>query len=291
MNIVLFVNRDIEANIAFNLLKPELLEHSVRVYYSDAVGGAGDKHADLLNLEYFEQDFVYEDLLNFAKTGGFNSDFEFFDERDFQSFPIEKCTGVNTASFKDEIKSFAPDLFISIRFGKIFKDEILQLPRHGTLNLHSGILPDFRGIMATLHALKAGNQQLGCTVHTIPDSGIDTGQIVEKARLPVNADKSLLWHIVQLYPRGAELLVKYIKKVKIGSYFQAEDQETDKGNYFSVPTAHDFAAIRDLGMRVFSPDDYTAILKEFVFSDIDNEQAKQLTALVEEKWRNLRNSK
>lgn len=57
------------------------------------------------------------------------------------------------------MKDFNPDLFISIRFGKIFKDEIIQVPKFGLINLHSTILPDYRGIMGTLHAIKDKNKK------------------------------------------------------------------------------------------------------------------------------------
>jgi methionyl-tRNA formyltransferase len=50
MKIVLFLNKDLQANIAYNLLKSELLKHNVRIYYSDTVGNSNNKPSDLLKL-------------------------------------------------------------------------------------------------------------------------------------------------------------------------------------------------------------------------------------------------
>ena len=40
MNIILFLNKDFEANLAYNLLKEELLKHNVKIYYSESVGSS-----------------------------------------------------------------------------------------------------------------------------------------------------------------------------------------------------------------------------------------------------------
>jgi|GEM_PF-1207356 methionyl-tRNA formyltransferase len=286
MNIILFVNKDIEANIAYNLLKPELLNHSVQIYYTDSVGNPKDKNADLLKFEYFEKEFVFDKLLSFKTDNQIDNTFEFFDRADFQSFSIKKCFNVNSQEFIEEVKGFKPNLFISIRFGNIFKDEILSLPNRGTLNLHSGSLPDFRGIMGTLHAIKAGKKNVGCTLHTIPDSGIDTGQIIEKANLHVDYDKSLFWHVVQLYPLGVDLIVKYLKKMNADESFRVYNQNLSIGQYFSVPMESDFSAIRELGMKVFSASDYLGILKEFILKNISTCQEKNLLEMIEENWNN-----
>ncbi|MDH5599637.1 MAG: hypothetical protein OEY34_10965, partial [Cyclobacteriaceae bacterium] len=62
MKIIIFLNRDIEANIAFNLMKSELLNHSVRIYYSDSVGKSDKKPTELQRLEYFEREFFFKEL-------------------------------------------------------------------------------------------------------------------------------------------------------------------------------------------------------------------------------------
>jgi methionyl-tRNA formyltransferase len=263
MNIALFLNKDLEANLSYNLLKEELSKHKLRIYYSESVGSAPKKPKDLLLLEYFEQRYFYENVINLIRKKDVKASFMFFDES-FTTVPFIKCQNVNSDDFIKEMKDFEPDLFISIRFGKIFKDEIISIPKKGVLNLHSGILPDFRGIMGTLHALKARRKMVGCTLHYIPNSTIDTGTIIGIAKLKVDGNKSLFWHIAHLYPMGCELILKGIKVLVYQDELPAEVPRTDIGNYYSVPTDEDFDQLKNLGFKVISANDYIDFIGQWV---------------------------
>ena len=279
MKIVLFVNKDLEANLAYNLLKSELLKHTVRIYYSDTVGNPKNKPNDLIKLEYFEKDFVFSELAEFINEHKIKHNFEFFD-KNFKTFPFKKCANVNSAEFINEMNDFNPDLFISIRFGKIFKDDIIQVPKKGLINLHSAILPNYRGIMGTLHAIKKGNNTIGCTLHTIPNSGIDTGEIIEIAELGVNKDKSLFWNIVQLYPLGSQLIIKNLKKIEHNRLLKTQKQNLQEGTYFSLPTTDDFEHIKNLGIDIISVSDYHDILTNFIIKNLSNTEKNQLTKCI-----------
>lgn len=280
MKIILFLNKDLEANIAYNLLKPELSKHQVQIYYTEKVGGSNQKSEDVNTLEYFETEFFFNEISEFISRSKIKTDFEMFN-KDFKSVPFMKSGNVNGPVFIEKIKAFEPDLFISIRFGKIFRDEIISLPKYGLLNLHSGILPDFRGIMGTLHALKLGNKKIGCTLHTIPDSGIDTGDIVDLSYLEVQSDKSLLWHIVQLYPLGVKMICNALINLSEHIDFELKKQDINTGNYFSVPTEGDFEILRNLGKDVFSELDYINILEEFVTGKLSKLEKHELLKIIE----------
>lgn len=280
MKIVLFLNKDLEANIAFNLLKKELLNHNVRIYYSNRVGNLKKKSSDLVKLEYFEKDFLFNELSEFINKNKIKNSFDFFDNK-FKSFPFEICSNVNSEEFINEMKDLNPDLFISIRFGKIFKDEIIQVPKKGLINLHSAVLPDYRGIMGTLHAIKEGNNKIGCTLHTIPNSGIDTGEIIEIAKLDVNHHKSLFWNIVHLYPLGIELIIKNLKIIEENGILETQKQNIEEGNYYSLPTKNDFDQIKNLGMEIISIKDYQEVLSKFILNELSELEKQKLTLYIE----------
>ncbi|EIA10523.1 formyl transferase [Flavobacterium frigoris] len=279
MKIVLFLNKDLQANIAYNLLKQELRHHTLRIYYSESVGNPDGKAADLVRLEHYEKHYFHNEIANFTKNTKLRYSFEFFDHT-FNSFPFEKATNVNSEEFITEMKLYEPDLFISIRFGKIFKDAIIQVPKLGLLNLHSAILPHYKGIMGTLHAIKEQNKTIGCTLHTIPDAGIDTGEIIEIAQLDVCPEKSLFWHIIQLYPLGVALLIQAIQLLQRGDHLKTKKQNLQEGNYFSVPTENDFQQIKNLGMDIISPTDYEAVLLQFVFENLTDLEKRSLRKLL-----------
>ena len=128
------------------------------------------------------------------------------------------------------------------------------------LNLHSAILPDYRGIMGTLHNLKENKNKYGCTLHYISNRGIDTGEIIAIAKRDIIKEKSLLWHIVQLYPIGCQLISDSLEELKMSNRLPTIKQNMEEGNYFSVPTKSDFASLKANGIKSFNAEDYIEIL-------------------------------
>ncbi len=270
MTIALFLNKDLEANLAYNLLRETLAGHQLRIYYSEGVGDPSKKPADLQQLEFFEKTFFLGELPKILEKHHIATEFEFFDE-DFSGAPMQVCRNVEDTVFLQELKHFEPDLFISIRFGKIFKGEILGLPKKGILNLHSGILPDFKGILGTLHAIRTGREWVGCTLHYIPDNTIDTGAVIEIAKLKVNPERSLFWHVVQLYPLGAAMIAKGIKALESREKLPCRVQDTKAGSYFSLPTAEEFSQLKDLGFNIINEVDYLEILQQWVSDKVNSQ--------------------
>ncbi len=270
MNIVLFINKDLESALAYNLLKKELSKHNYRIYYSENVGKASNKPQALQKLEYFEKDFFFGSIKDYIEKNRIASSFDFLDPS-ISSVPIAPCTNPNTSVFIDQIKAFEPDLFLSIRFGKIFKNEIIRVPTKGILNLHSAILPDYRGILGTLHALKNGDEHVGCTLHYISDGTIDTGEIIEIAKLKVQPEKSLFWHVASLYPLGCNMILQSLKKLDGIQRLDFRPQDMSQGSYFSLPTEEDFKQLKSEGMDVISKNEYLAFLQKWVAEGLDSD--------------------
>ena len=121
---------------------------------------------------------------------------------------------------------------------------------------------------------------IGCTLHTIPNSGIDTGEIIELAKMDVNFEKSLFWNIVQLYPLGAELIIKTLNKIANTTSFNTQKQNPQAGNYFSIPTKNDFEAIESIGMEIISAKDYQDVLTNFILQEIPEIEKQSLKRFI-----------
>ena len=260
MKIAFFLNRDIHANVALNHLKDVLRDHEVSLFFSDKVGRApGHETLDLLRL--IEQDIPNEhvypgvdepgELLSFAELG-----------RRFAS-RLETVHQPNEPPFIERLGVLAPDLVVSIRYGRIFKDAFVAVPRLGVLNLHSGLLPSYRGILATFQALLAGDDEIGCTLHIISDATIDNGPIVDEARVAVDANGSLFGHVLSLYAPGARLVEKAIAKLAAGETLETREQEAGAGNYFTFPTAEELAQFARLRYPVFKASEYRSLLARY----------------------------
>ncbi len=263
--------------MAYNFLKKELSQHHVKIYYSESVGSRKTKPKDLVEIEYYEKECVYNKVVEEIKEKKLETDFDFFND-DFKSFELTKCTNVNSVAFIEEVSAFEPDLFISIRFAKIFKEEIIKVPKKGILNLHSAILPDYKGIMGTLHNLKDNRKKYGCTLHYISSSGIDTGEIIAIAKINIQKEKSLLWHIVNLYPLGAKMILDSIQKLKHIDKLPFKSQNRSVGNYFSVPTESDLEQLKALGFKTFDEADYIELLKKYIAQNLEFQVSDALKA-------------
>ena len=87
---------------------------------------------------------------------------------------------VDHAELKLAVKDI--DLVITIGFGVIIKEEILDLPKHGFINLHFSLLPKWRGAAPVQRSIEAGDQITGVTVFKL-DKGMDTGPIYRQKEI------------------------------------------------------------------------------------------------------------
>lgn len=153
----------------------------------------------------------------------------------------------NSAAGRAVLKTVAPDLIVSIRYRRILKDAVIAIPPLGVLNLHSGILPDYKGVMATFWAMLHGAATIGATLHRIIDSGIDTGPVIGIRGIPADYGSSYLANVLRLYGPGCELVTSALQAIAAGREPAATAQKPG-GRYFSTPGAADLEAFSDRGL-------------------------------------------
>jgi len=112
-------------------------------------------------------------------------------------------------AFIAELRELKPDLIVVVAYGQILPPAILELPRHGCLNVHTSLLPKYRGAAPIQWAIANGDTGTGVTIMKM-DAGLDTGPIVSQCRMPIRPeDDSAALHD-RLAQLGAELLVQTI---------------------------------------------------------------------------------
>ncbi|WP_352406585.1 methionyl-tRNA formyltransferase [Acetoanaerobium noterae] len=100
-----------------------------------------------------------------------------------------KHENINSDEFLFEIQKYECDLFVSMSFNQIFKNEIINMPKMKTINCHAGKLPFYRGRNILNWALINDEKEFGITVHYM-DEGIDTGDIILQRTYPINDNDS-----------------------------------------------------------------------------------------------------
>lgn len=176
-------------------------------------------------------------------------------------------TAPNSADGLATLSQASPDLIVSVRYRRILKDDAIAISRLGILNLHSGTLPDYRGVMATFWAMQNGEQYVGTTLHWIVDAGIDTGPVIGTTRESLDLSRSYLENLLAMYPAGCQLIADAITSIHKSETPAGIESNPGAGSYFSAPAAAD---IEDFVARgyLLHPD------------DIDD-QMRQLSHLIE----------
>lgn len=267
MRILVCVNRDIESNYALNLLLPELVRaaHSVRVVLSEHVGNQSAP-AGIKALRAVEQmipnEMLFPMVLRCVTAKDRALTFEELHSYCDGEWPV--AVNLNDSAGTALLDSFAPDVVVTIRYGHILRERAIAHAKHGVINLHSGLLPQYRGILSTLYAMANGEADIGCTLHWIVDPGIDSGPIIALARRPVEKGRSLLWHIMSLYPLGVPLIVEAVRRLTNGEPVPRRPQQAAAGTYRSTPSAADVDTLTGRGIELFDAADLREMVARFV---------------------------
>jgi methionyl-tRNA formyltransferase len=264
LNVTVLANRDLASNLALNHLLPDLAEaHRVTVYLSDAVGGNTTRPRALEDLKFFEQLLFNELLFPLVDAGGVVGELLTFNGLGrYTTRPVESLNRINCEESLATLGGDAPELVLSIRYGGILREDAIAIPPLGVINLHSGLLPQYRGVMASFHALLAGEEHLGTTIHYISDPGIDTGEVIAHTRSAVEPGKSYLWQVLALYPPAIEKLLACVADLAHGKALPTRPQGSG-GQYFSFPEEEDLAAFQARGLRLYNVDEIHGIAQRY----------------------------
>jgi methionyl-tRNA formyltransferase len=250
MHITLLINRDLASNVALNYLLPALsTAHELTVYYSERVGQPPSEHA-LATLAFFEQTLPNEilyPLFDARQQQGPLRTFEALAR--YLQCPMQCLNDPNSLEGLALLRAHSPDLLLTIRYGRILQQAAIDIAGLGVLNLHSGKLPNYRGVMATFQAMKAGDPELYSTVHWIENATIDTGRIVTIQGIARAPDSCYLMNVVGLYPSGCEALIQAVRALTAGAPLVASPAPR-QGQYYSFPDAKALREFHDAGLRL-----------------------------------------
>jgi len=106
-----------------------------------------------------------------------------------------------------ELGRLAPALLVLADYGQIVPPELLELPRHGALNLHPSLLPRHRGAAPIAATILAGDSETGVSL-MLMDAGLDTGPLIAQRRLPLGGDETAPELEQRLAIVAADLLIE-----------------------------------------------------------------------------------
>ena len=262
MKIIVCLNNDIISSMAFNMLYPVLSKHSIELFISKSVGKSSQRIHEISLLERSIPFDVLFPLIEKRQVKGSYYSFKQFEQ--LEKIKVIYPKNINDPEMVEYVQNYKPDLIISIRFGQIFKTKIIEIPQKGILNLHSGVLPDYRGVLCTLQALINGEEEVGTTLHYIEDNSIDTGSIIGISKIKVEQDKSLFWHILNIYDGGIKMLCDAIEKVDNNHSISSYEQNLTEGSYYSTPSKKNIMKLIEKGFSIVDEETYKNILNLYI---------------------------
>ena len=114
------------------------------------------------------------------------------------------------------LRELKPDLIAVAAYGKILPVDILESPLLGCVNVHSSLLPKYRGAAPINWAILNGEDETGVTIQRMAE-GVDTGDILAQASTPIDINENAAQLFTRLAQMGAELLVKTVRELETGT--------------------------------------------------------------------------
>jgi methionyl-tRNA formyltransferase len=129
--------------------------------------------------------------------------------------PLLQPEKARDENFIAELRNLSPDIIVVAAYGQILPSPILDLPRFGCVNVHTSLLPKYRGAAPIQWAILNDDAETGITIMKM-DPGLDTGDILSQKSTPIEAaDNSETLHD-RLATLGADLLVTTLKDLVAG---------------------------------------------------------------------------
>jgi methionyl-tRNA formyltransferase len=266
MKILLLANKDIASNFALNTLFQTITgAHQFQILLSASVGNnSKSKPQPLLDLAFFEQDLFNKILFPaLQKNPSLKAEkFQSFAGFKTRGIEVSEIHSINCQAGIKTIKAFAPDLIVSIRFGLILQAAVIGMPKFGVINLHSGELPKYRGVMATFRAMQQNDTECGTSLHYISDSDIDSGAIISISKQALDYQRSYLHNTLSLYETGIKDVVNAINKIENTGECESYSVNS-KGNYFSFPSEHELEDFKQKGLTLYEYQDIIDIAQRY----------------------------
>ena len=132
----------------------------------------------------------------------------------------------------EDLRALKPDLCVTAAFGQILSQEVLDIPRIGTVNVHSSLLPKYRGAAPVNWAIIEGETRTGITT-MMTDRGLDTGDILLQKEMDILPGETAEALLARMAPIGAELLIETLRKLEAGNCPRRRQNE-EEASYFPM---------------------------------------------------------
>ena len=148
--------------------------------------------------------------------------------------PVYQPTTLKTDEAYDVLTALKPDLIVVAAYGKILPKRILELPRLGCINVHSSLLPRYRGAAPINWAILNGEETTGVSIMYMAKE-LDAGDVILQKETPIGPDEDAQALTVRLADLGAEALSEAVAAIGNGTAARTPQDES-RQTYASMLT-------------------------------------------------------
>lgn len=150
-------------------------------------------------------------------------------EANAQQILLHRTNDVNGRASRDEIERVAADVIITAGFGQILGPALLEMPRLGCINLHTSLLPAYRGASPVAAAIRDGATETGVTIFRM-DAKMDHGPVLAMRKVPIEPDDTTDTVTARLAEAAADLLVRTLPGYLAGE-IEPREQDHEAATY------------------------------------------------------------
>lgn len=143
--------------------------------------------------------------------------------------PVFQPPKLRQAEVVDELRALAPDLIVVVAYGQILPRSVLEIPKHGCINVHASLLPAYRGAAPINQAIIDGADETGVTTMYM-DVGLDTGDMLVKRATPIGRFETAGQLHDRLALLGREAMEETLQQLCAGA-LQREPQDDALSSY------------------------------------------------------------
>ncbi|OMO23597.1 methionyl-tRNA formyltransferase [Vibrio lentus] len=145
------------------------------------------------------------------------------------NIPVYQPENFKSDEAKQELAELNADIMVVVAYGSLLPQVVLDTPRLGCINVHGSILPRWRGAAPIQRSIWAGDKETGVTIMQM-DIGLDTGDMLSIATLPIEATDTSASMYEKLAGLGPDALVECLADIASGKAV-AEKQDDELANY------------------------------------------------------------
>ncbi|MCC7208469.1 MAG: methionyl-tRNA formyltransferase [Anaerolineae bacterium] len=137
----------------------------------------------------------------------------------------------------EQLAALAPDLIVVAAFGQILRQNVLDLPRLGCINVHASLLPRWRGAAPIQAAIRAGDAETGISIMKM-DAGLDTGPVLAQRAVPIDREETGETLHDKLAATGGALLLETLRRY-VGGEITPQPQDDSRATHAPMLTKED----------------------------------------------------